>query len=143
MGIVFLCSKDSCCSVPMSPVCVCLSMNFPGGRPVAGLCSPLLLLAAGLLALWGEPPARIWPLFPLSHICLVFLKQTEKLSCFPGAAEPSAVPRSVPCLAPTTMAWLCLGAALAKGSHLLCQGGGMLGRKNQNVSNSVLPSISC
>lgn len=70
-------------------------MNVPGGQPVAGLCSPLLLLA-----LWGEPAARIWPLFPLSHICLVFLKQTEKLSCFFGAAEPSAVPRSVPCLAP-------------------------------------------
>lgn len=67
---------------------------------MAGLCSPLLLLAAALLALWGEPAARIWPLFPLSHICLVSLKQTEKLSCFFGAAEPSTVPRSVPCLAP-------------------------------------------
>lgn len=106
-----------------------------------GLCSLLLLLAAGLLALWGEPPARIWPLFPLSHICLVFLKQTEQLSCFFGAAEPSTVPRSVPCLAPTTLLWLCLGAALPKHPHLVCQEGGMPGRKKQRVSNSILPSV--
>lgn len=116
-------------------------MNFPGGQPVAGLCSQLLLLAAGLLALCSEPPARIWPLFALSHICLVFLKQTEKLSCFSGAAEPSAVLRSVPCLAPATVAWLCLGTTLAKGSHLVCQEDGMLGRRKENVSNSILPSI--
>lgn len=31
---------------------------------------------------WGEPPAKTWLLFPLSHICLVFLKQIEKLACF-------------------------------------------------------------
>lgn len=141
MGIVFHCSKDSCSSVPMSPVCVCLSMDFPGGQPVAGLRSLLLLLAAGPLALWGEPPARIWPLFSLSHICLVFLKQTEKLSCFFGAAEPNTVPRCVPCLAPTAMAWLCLGAVLAKGLHLVCQEGEMLGRRKQSISYSILPSI--
>lgn len=139
MGIVFRCSGDSCCSVPMSPVCACLSMNFPGGQPVPGLCSPLLLLAAGLLALWAEPPARIRPLFPLSHICLVFLKQTEQLSCFFGAA----VPRSVPCLAPAVLAWLCLEQCCPN-THTVCaRRVGWLGGKKQNVSNSILPSIDC
>lgn len=31
---------------------------------------------------WGEPPAKTGLLFPLSHICLGFLKQIVKLSCF-------------------------------------------------------------